>query len=52
MVVAGTMNPPGRPRMRRLIPAMVAASIVCVGGGWLVSAVQKARNAAHAATTT
>ena len=52
MVAAGTTNPPGRRRARRLIPAAVVVAIVGVGGAWLASAVRQARNAAHSATTT
>ena len=52
MVAAGTTNPPGRRRARRLIPAAVVVALLGVGGAWLVSSVQKARNAARSANTT
>jgi hypothetical protein len=52
MVAAGMMNLPGRKRARRLIPAAVVVAILGVGAAWVISAVQKARNAAHSAATT
>ncbi len=52
MVAAGKMYPPGRGRARRLVPAAVVVTILGVGGAWLASSVQKARNAARSAQTT
>lgn len=52
MVAAGKMNPPGRGRARRLVPAAVVVAIVGVGVAWLASAVTEARNAARSAATT
>lgn len=42
----------GSDRARRLIPAALLATAVGVVGTWVVSGVQKARNAARAAATT
>lgn len=52
MVAAAKIKPPGRGRARRLVPAAVVVTILGVGVAWLASAVQVARNAARAATTT
>ncbi len=52
MEAAGTPDLPGRRHARRLVPAVVVVAIMGVGGAWLASAVQVARNAARAAQTT
>ncbi len=52
MVAAGTRNPTGRGRARRLVLAAVVLGIMGVGGAWLASSVEKARNAARSAQTT
>jgi hypothetical protein len=51
MAAAATRHLPGRKRAWRLIPAVLVVAILGVGGACLVSAVQKARNAARASTT-
>ena len=52
MVTVGTTNLPGRSRARRLIPAAVVVAIVGFLGSMLISAVERARNAARSASTT
>ncbi len=52
MVIVGTTNLPGRSRARRLIPAAVVVAVLCPLGIMLVSAVERARNAARSADTT
>ena len=52
MVAAGTTKLPGRWRARRLIPAAVVVAILCPLGIMLVSAVERARNAARSSATT
>jgi beta-lactamase regulating signal transducer with metallopeptidase domain len=54
MITEPTMNPPRRRRSHTgaIIRAAVAIGILGGGGTWVVSSVQKARNAARSASTT
>lgn len=44
-------SPIRRRWLRNWIPALVVANILVMAGTWLVAAVERARNAARAATT-